>query len=265
MEQFNRKQKPYVKCITKEEYNTNKDKLKNNEIINIDNKQNNPVTKTGGLYCLARNNSFVHICKVNTIHSDNTSIELQPLMEINWEQWINFGGQRKVTKQGKLQNYKEFVEEIHSILPQTNRIERVIDTEVIDNEVTEVLDNEVTEVTDNEVTEVTEVTENGVSEVISTEDNKQLFEEMKEELVKANKNITTLTNKINKLTYTIQETIQETIQKTDKKTIQETNQETNKKEKPNYSLRNTIIFFMPLIIAGIYKYNIDLQFFNITL
>ena len=261
MEQFNRNQKPYVKCITKEEYNTNKDKLKNNEIINIDNKQNNPVTKTGGLYCLAKNNSFVHICKVNTIHSDNTSIELQPLMEINWEQWINFGGQRKVTKQGNLQNYKEFVEEIHSILPQINRIERVelvvTDTEVIDNEVTEnevseVTENEVTEVTENEVTEVSEVTENEVSE-----DNKQLFEEMKEELVKANKNITTLTNKINKLT--------STIQKTDQKTIQKTNQETNKKEKPNYSLRNTIIFFMPLIIAGIYKYNTDLQFFNITL
>ena len=125
MEQFNRKQKPYVKCITKEEYNTNKDKLKDKEIINIDNKQKNPVTKTGGLYCLVKNNNFVHICKVNTIHSDNTSIELQPLIEINWEQWINFGGQRKVTKKGNLQNYKEFVEEIYSILPQTNRNERV--------------------------------------------------------------------------------------------------------------------------------------------
>ena len=247
MEQFNRKQKPYVKCITKEEYNTNKDKLKDKEIINIDNKQNNPLTKTGGLYCLAKNNSFVHICKVNTIHSDNTSIELQPLMEINWEQWINFGGQRKVTKQGNLQNYKEFVEEIHSILPQTNRIERVIEVPII-----EVTDNEVTEVTatDNEVTEVPEVTYNEVTEVTEnqvTEDNKQLFEEMKEELVKANKNITTLTNKINKLTYTIQETIQETNKK-----------ETNQEEEPNYPLRNIVIFFMPLIIAGIYKYNITL-------
>ena len=221
MEQFNRKQKPYVKCITKEEYNTNKDKLKDKEIINIDNKQNNPVTKTGGLYCLAKNNSFVHICKVNTIHSDNTTIELQPLMEINWEQWINFGGQRKVTKQGNLQNYKEFVEEIHSILPQTNRIERVIEVPII-----EVTDNEVTEVTatDNEVTEVT-VTENQV-----TEDNKHLFEEMKEELVKANKNITTLTNKIVILTSTIQETNK-------KETNQEKIQETNKKK--NKSRRRT--------------------------
>tara|TARA_B110001469_G_scaffold124996_1_gene139630 strand:+ start:794 stop:1423 length:630 start_codon:yes stop_codon:yes gene_type:complete len=209
MEQFNRRQKPYVKCITKEEYNTNKDKLKDKEIINIDNKQNNPVTKTGGLYCLAKNNSFVHICKVNTIHSDNTSIELQPLMEINWEQWIKFGGQRKVTKQGNLQNYKEFIKEIHSILPQTNRIERV-DLEV--------------------------------PEVISTEDNKQLFEEMKEELVKANKNITTLTNKIVVLT----------------STIQETNQETNKEEEHNYPLRNIVMLFMPLIITGISNYKIYL-------
>jgi len=244
MEQFNRKQKPYVKCITKEEYNTNKDKLKNNEIINIDNKQKNPVTKTGGLYCLVKNNNFVHICKVNTIHSDNTSIELQPLMEINWEQWINFGGQRKVTKQGNLQNYKEFVEEIHSILPQTNRIERVaLVPEVTDNKVTEVTDNKVTEVTDNEVTEVTEV-----SEVISTEDNKQVFEEMKEELVKANKNITTLTNKIVVLTSTIEET---------------NKKETNKKEKKyeyqnDFHISNVIIFFMPLIITGIHKYNITL-------
>jgi len=212
MEQFNRNQKPYVKCITKEEYNTNKDKLKNNEIINIDNKQNNPVTKTGGLYCLAKNNSFVHICKVNTIHSDNTSIELQPLMEINWEQWINFGGQRKVTKQGNLQNYKEFVEEIHSILPQTNRIERV------------------------------DLDDLEVPEVIPNEDNKQLFEEMKEELVKANKNITTLTNKIVVLT----------------STIQEKNQETNKEEEHNYPLGNIVMLFMPLIITGISNYKIYL-------
>ena len=227
MEQFNRKQKPYVKCITKEEYNTNKDKLKDKEIINIDNKQNNPVTKTGGLYCLAKNNSFVHICKVNTIHSDNTTIELQPLMEINWEQWINFGGQRKVTKQGNLQNYKEFVEEIYRLLPQTNRIERV------------------TEVTDNEVPEVTTTEE---QEVISTEDNKHVFEEMKEELVKANKNIATLTNKIVVLTSTIEET---------------NKKETNKKEKKyeyqnDFHISNVIIFFMPLIITGIHKYNITL-------
>ncbi len=226
MEQFNRKQKPYVKCITKEEYNTNKDKLKDKEIINIDNKQNNPVTKTGGLYCLAKNNSFVHICKVNTIHSDNTTIELQPLMEINWEQWINFGGQRKVTKQGNLQNYKEFVEEIYRLLPQTNRIERV------------------TEVTDNEVPEVTTTEE---QEVISTEDNKHVFEEMKEELVKANKNIATLTNKIVVLT----------------STIEENKKETNKKEKKyeyqnDFHISNVIIFFMPLIITGIHKYNITL-------
>ena len=243
MEQFNRKQKPYVKCITKEEYNTNKDKLKNNEIINIDNKQNNPLTKTGGLYCLAKNNSFVHICKVNTIHSDNTSIELQPLMEINWEQWINFGGQRKVTKPGNLQNYKEFVEEIHSILPQTNRIERVIEVPII--EVTEVTatDNEVIEVTatDNEVSD----TEDTITEQqeVTEEDNKHLFEEMKEELVKANKNITTLTNKINKLTSTIQET---------------NKKETNQEEEQNYQLRNIVIFFMPLMIVGIYNYNITL-------
>jgi len=232
MEQFNRKQKPYVKCITKEEYNTNKDKLKDKEIINIDNKQNNPVTKTGGLYCLAKNNSFVHICKVNTIHSDNTTIELQPLMEINWEQWINFGGQRKVTKQGNLQNYKEFVEEIYRLLPQTNRIERV------------------TEVTDNEVPEVTTTEE---QEVISTEDNKHVFEEMKEELVKANKNIATLTNKIVVLTSTIEETNKK---ETNKK-------ETNKKEKKyeyqnDFHISNVIIFFMPLIITGIHKYNITL-------
>ena len=219
MEQFNRKQKPYVKCITKEEYNTNKDKLKDKEIINIDNKQNNPVTKTGGLYCLAKNNSFVHICKVNTIHSDNTSIELQPLMEINWEQWINFGGQRKVTKQGNLQNYKEFVEEIYSILHLTNRIERV--------------DFEALEVTATEVT-ATEVTVNEV--------NKQLFEEMKEELVKANKNIETLTNKIVVLT----------------STIQKTNKETNKEEEPNYPIVNIVMLFMPLIITGIYNYKISL-------
>jgi hypothetical protein len=212
MSHFDITQKPYVRCIGSNEYNSNKNKLNNNESFNIANNQNNPLTKIDGLFCLVKNNIFVYICKVNAFHDDNASIELHSLKKINWEQWIRFGGQRKVTKPGKLQNYKDFVEEIHRILS--------------DNvEVPEVTITEVPEVT---ITEVPEVT---ITEVPIVEVNKQLFEEMKEELVKVNKNIETLTNKINKFTSTIQ-------------------------EEPNYPIVNIVMLFMPLIITGIYNYNI---------
>ena len=122
---FDTSQLPFVRNIQKserQEYEAQLNDFNNcKETLSIKDSYSNPVKIINGLFCLSdyKTENVVYIFKVvNIISKERNILELKPLIRINWKQWLEFGGHKKVTRPGKMKKGPIFIQEIIKILPK---------------------------------------------------------------------------------------------------------------------------------------------------
>ena len=120
-------QLPFVRNILKAEKVKYENELKRfndcEEIFYVKDTHNNPIRKLNGLLCISdyKEKKVVYVfivLDINIIKESRNIIKLKPLVVINWQTWINFGGHKIVTRPGRLkQNAIKFIPKIMELIP----------------------------------------------------------------------------------------------------------------------------------------------------
>ena len=108
-------------------------RMKNQEQMMWEDIKGNPTKKQGGLLCFVMNNKTVNICQITKIFnpcyilyswsknvgkSERNVLYLSPIIkEINWKEWLQIGGHKRVIGSNRLvSNHKQFIEGLKEIL-----------------------------------------------------------------------------------------------------------------------------------------------------
>ena len=128
-------QLPFVRNIMKAEkvkYADHLDRFNEcQEVFKVKDTYNNPIENKNGLYCISdyRDKKIVYIFVVKNIkiiEESRNILHLKPLIQINWETWLEYGGHKIVTRPGRMkQNAIKFIPNIMEIIPAERKVYEV--------------------------------------------------------------------------------------------------------------------------------------------